>query len=652
MGVAMRHVRLALLLMLAVAVAAPSAAAQPAPAVAPEPAAAAPPDPPIYTSSWALVIGINAYHKVRPTLNYAVADARAVAAALPGLGFPRENIRVLLDGEATKARIETILYRDFARMGPDDRLLVYFAGHGETLPIRGGEEGYLLPADADPQALPLTAIPMDDMRRIGQRLRAKHTLFVMDACFSGFALTRDIVPGPVADDVLTTALREPVVQVITAGRKGERALEEGGHGLFTRRVLDGLRVLPGAGPRGLLTASRLATWVEERVIRDSRGRMTPQYGRLDGEGQFVFVKADAQLAAVEPPRGRPRPTISKELIREYGTLSIRGRLSGVEVWLDEQKIGETEAGTVLVLDNLEAGIHRLTGRKVGYADWERQVAIGANRRTEITIDIEAPRPAGGVDPDVQRRWQAGVWLQIQRMNEQKARCAAEAERGRVAREQALRYGKTKEADLSARKLAEKSACVAVAEREIAKLHAMLNQPPPEAPGSELTLEERYARDLSLLFAALRRVTAWLDDRDDVDYDAFVEQMDALGRDLEGFKGRYARLQAVSPSRKFAETLVDASQALIASAAAWRRETVAHGEAGRLKSVVGVAPPRTAAKLPATTRATREQSQQSFTATIELRDAARRDRLAHWDTAQRLIQEASAIAPPQFTSLGR
>jgi len=647
----MRHVRFALLLMLAVALAATCAVAQPAPGVAPEPAPT-PAGPPVYTNSWALVIGINTYQKVRPILNYAVADARAVAAVLPGLGFPRENIRVLLDGDATKARIETILYRDFARMGSDDRLLVYFAGHGETLPIRGGEEGYLLPVDADPQALPLTAIPMDDMRRIGQRLRAKHTLFVMDACFSGFALTRDIVPGPVADDVLTTALREPVVQVITAGRKGERALEEGGHGLFTRRVLDGLRVLPGSDGRGLLTATRLATWVEERVIRDSRGRMTPQYGRLDGEGQFVFIKPDAQLAAVEPPRDRPRPKISKEIIREYGTLSIRGRLSGVEVWLDEQKIGETEAGTALVLDNLEAGVHRLAGRKAGYKDWERQVAIAANRRTEITIDIEAPRPPGGVEPEAQRRWQAGIWLQIQRMNEQKTRCAAEAERGRVAREQALRHGKTKEADLYARKLAEKTACVAVAAREIAKLHAMLNQPPPEAPGSELTLEERYERDLSLLFAALRRVTAWLDDRDGVDYEAFVEQMDALGRDLDGFKSRYARLQAASPNQKFTETLVEASNALIASAAAWRRETVAYREAARLRSMVDAAPKRPSVKLPATERATREQSQQSFTATIELRDAARRDRLGHWDTAQRLIQEASAIAPPQFSAVSR
>ena len=75
-------------------------------------------------------------------------------------------------------------------MGAEDRLLVYFAGHGQTLPLRTGEEGYILPVDADPQLLPVTAIPMEDMKRIGQRLKAKHYLFVMDACFSELEILR------------------------------------------------------------------------------------------------------------------------------------------------------------------------------------------------------------------------------------------------------------------------------------------------------------------------------------------------------------------------------------------------------------------------------------------------------------------------------
>src|SRR5262249_24989516 len=131
----------------------------------------------IYPNSWALVVGINAYQRA-PSLNYAVAAAKAVAEALPGLGFPGRSTRVFLDGSATKAAIEKVLYEDFAGMRPDDRLLVYFAGHGETAPIKGGEEGYILPADANPAALARTAIPMEEVRRIGHRVRAQHLLLV------------------------------------------------------------------------------------------------------------------------------------------------------------------------------------------------------------------------------------------------------------------------------------------------------------------------------------------------------------------------------------------------------------------------------------------------------------------------------------------
>lgn len=344
-----------------------------------------------YANSWALVIGINAYQKVTPRLNYAVPDARAVAAVLPALGFPSQNVRLLLDAEATKAKIEDVLYRDFAAMGPQDRLLVFFAGHGQTAPTKTGEEGYLLPVNADSDALPITAIAMDELRRIANRLKAKHVLFVMDACFSGFALTRDVLPQSTTDEYLVAALREPAVQVLTAGRKGEQAIEEEGHGLFTRRLLDGLRGLADTDGRGFVTAGQLAAWIEPRVVRDSKGRMTPQYGKLDGEGQFVFLKPSAPIAAVQPQRELPRPTIREEVRREFGALALRSAIGGVEVFLGDQRIGETTPGRTLVVENVLVGTYRLAARKAGHREWEREVRVVANQRGDVTIDIEALR---------------------------------------------------------------------------------------------------------------------------------------------------------------------------------------------------------------------------------------------------------------------
>lgn len=252
-----------------------------------------------YRNSWAVVIGINRYIKV-PYLNYAVNDAKSVAASLQKLGFPSDKVIVLLDRQATRQRIEQVFYETLFEATPEDRVFVFFAGHGVTASLpRGGEEGYLLPVDGDPKNLPLTAISMEDVRKIARRIPAKHFLFVVDACYSGFAITRDVPPTKVDSMYLEAVTKEPAVQIITAGRKGEQVLEEEGHGLFTRRLLSGLMTgLADTDQNGIITAQELATWLESRVVRDSQNRQHPQYSRLDGEGQFVFVVSRKQDAPV------------------------------------------------------------------------------------------------------------------------------------------------------------------------------------------------------------------------------------------------------------------------------------------------------------------------------------------------------------------
>ena len=235
---------------------------------------------------WALVIGIHAVRALPPP--QLCSPRRPGCGRDPARGgISDKNIRILLDRDASRQRIEQVLYRDLTAMKPDDRLLVYFAGHGATHPLREGEEGFFLPVDADPEALPATAISMQSVRQITQRLRGKQYFFVMDACFSGFALTRDREkpkPGELAEKFL----EQPVIQVLTAAltrREGDR---DGRPRDFYSRLLEGLRGAADTDRKGFVTGVELAGWIETRVLQDSDGKMTPQYGRLDGEGQFVF----------------------------------------------------------------------------------------------------------------------------------------------------------------------------------------------------------------------------------------------------------------------------------------------------------------------------------------------------------------------------
>jgi hypothetical protein len=385
--------RLSLLALLLAGLSAPAAAqrtigVQPAPGVTSQGS--------FYADSWAVIIGINDYqHERVPKLRYAVNDARSVEAALLQQGFRRDRITVLTDKQATKARIEAALGdRLRQHAGRDDRVLVFFAGHGMTLKLRSGEdEGYLIPVDGDPSLLYSTGISMSSLRQISDLLPAKHILYVVDACYSGYA----VFNRAIADELLDEMVKKSAIQILTAGRQGDQAQEKGGHGVFTDVLLRGLRGEAFAG-RSWLALDQLGAWVRERVYAESNKRQVPQFGNLSGDGQFVFLRPSAQLAAV-PPSAPPRtPSTTTEIVREHGSLAIRSRVAGVELWLGDQRIGETQAGAFLVVNNVGAGTHRLRAKKPGHKDWEREVLVAENHRAEVTVELEPERPSAGVEP--------------------------------------------------------------------------------------------------------------------------------------------------------------------------------------------------------------------------------------------------------------
>ncbi len=345
----------------------------------------------VYTDSWAVVIGINDYHHPRvPKLRYAVNDARSVEATLLAQGFRRDRIVALLDAQATKSRIERVLGDELKRkIGPNDRLLVFFAGHGMTDRLRSGEEeGYLIPADGDPGSLFSTAVSMTQLRQISDRLRAKHILYVVDACYSGYALFNRSIGA----DLLEEMVKKPAIQILTAGRQGDQAQERAGHGVFTEVLIRGLQG-DAFGGKGWLALEELGVWMKQRVFAESDKKQLPQFGNLSGEGQFVFLKPGAKLAAVQPaPAEPPRLQGREEIHQEFGALAISSHIPGVDVWLGDQKVWTSRTGAAYVLSNVPAGAHRLVARRQGYKDWAREVQVAANQRAEVTIDIEPLRP--------------------------------------------------------------------------------------------------------------------------------------------------------------------------------------------------------------------------------------------------------------------
>lgn len=242
----------------------------------------------IYDQKVAVVIGVNQYQNLNP-LEFAVKDAQAILEQLKRLGFSKTIS--LINDNANRAQILRFLADELPiLLKENDGLLVYFAGHGLTEELPDGTlEGYIAPVDTDDNYKG-TAISMSSIHKLLPKYKAKHILFVFDSCYSGLGLQR---AGTLQrkSAFVRTASRKKAVQIITAGGKDEVSMERGGHGIFTRAMLDEFENLTdGYDKDGYLVASDIAQSVRKKVTKKTNGRQNPVYGWVAGEGDFVFEK--------------------------------------------------------------------------------------------------------------------------------------------------------------------------------------------------------------------------------------------------------------------------------------------------------------------------------------------------------------------------
>lgn len=266
--------------------------------------AAADPPPPLYRESWAVVVAIDNYPKW-PKLQYAVNDATGVRDILVNkFGFKRDHIVSLFNEEATREKILSALGDALSNpnnVKRDDRVFVFFAGHGATRRLPSGRDlGYIIPWDADTQNFQGQAISMTNFQDISESIPAKHVFFVMDSCYSGLGITR----GESGNNYLHEMSRRTAREMLTAGGANEEVADNGpnGHSIFTWTLLQGLEGRADLNSDGFITAAELAAYVGPGV--SALSHQTPAFGNLPGSegGEFVFelhpeTEALSQLSA-------------------------------------------------------------------------------------------------------------------------------------------------------------------------------------------------------------------------------------------------------------------------------------------------------------------------------------------------------------------
>jgi Caspase domain len=241
---------------------------------------------------WLAVVGVSRYREPSIVdLSFATKDAVAVAAYYRQLGVPDEQVIELLDEDATLANVKRRLGTELVKnaTNPDDTVILYFAGHGEMEADRSsadadGYSKYLLPHDADSSDLFGSALSMEELSRILQRLRAERVVLIIDSCFSGAAGGRTpYEPNAPSRGVITEefllrmagAGKGRVILTASGSREVAEESREKRHGIFTYFLLEGLLGAADLDRDGRVDVDEIYRYVSQKVSAATRGRQNP-----------------------------------------------------------------------------------------------------------------------------------------------------------------------------------------------------------------------------------------------------------------------------------------------------------------------------------------------------------------------------------------
>jgi tetratricopeptide (TPR) repeat protein len=330
--------------------------------------------------SYAVVIGISEYQHLPANehLKYAHRDAEEMYSVLisrEGGNFRPENVHRLVGQKATLANIRHELDTWLPSVAKeDDRVLVYYAGHGFA-----DRRGYLTPFDFKRSAPDATGYSMEDFGRAMGALPSRWKVLLVDACHSGA-----IVPDAGAEELNRQIFGlSRSTFLLTASRDRERSFEHrdwgGGHGIFTYYVIRGLEGAADEDRDTIVTADELAEYVRRNVREATGARQNPtsERGSFDPRMPLAYVPGNV---APEPPKAK------------FGSLVLVSNMDEVEVFLNGKSVGIVARDTPLRLPGLPPGLHTIQGSRSGYEpDGPREEMVYPGQETTVTIRITTVR---------------------------------------------------------------------------------------------------------------------------------------------------------------------------------------------------------------------------------------------------------------------
>lgn len=265
-------------------------------------------------STYALVIGISDYKDENiKDLKYAHKDAEIFASYLAseaGGSVPKENIKLLLNENATISNIYVAKKEMENSLKKNDLFYFYFSGHGDVESDLY-KLGFLLAYDTPHKSYLNNAIRIEDINIMANTLsvlKGVNVILISDACHAGKLTGSDNRRGITLADEQLEAVQKKEIRIASCEPDQKSQEDEvwgGGRGVFSYHLINGMKGMADAGDMdGVVTLQELKTFLEDKVANDvqkikQKEQLPVVLGKSNNKVSFVDETEVEKIKAIQ-----------------------------------------------------------------------------------------------------------------------------------------------------------------------------------------------------------------------------------------------------------------------------------------------------------------------------------------------------------------